>query len=199
MAINCPNTLYNSSNWGKPSLQTTVLVVLQYSEKLPLDTLVVFLLNKLNLSFGPWHVCCSTVYFIEKKNGRRVEGVPRTVMGKKYRSSGCFVGYAETLVRLLDPFQATLKFCSLEKLETSSVGVEDADFTTERRNSWCSILFENWTRSHSRTNLQQPQLPWSSNNRSGIPDRALCGFLRETILNFSAHIRKYTRRMTKTF
>lgn len=51
-------------------------------------------------------------------------------MGKKYRLLGCFVGNAETgtVVPVLDPFQVTLEFFSVEKLETSSVGTANADF-----------------------------------------------------------------------
>ena len=62
-----------------------------------------------------------------KRGGK--EGQRRTAMGKKYRSLGCFVGNAETgtVVPVLDPFQLTLEFFSVEKLETSSVGTVNAD------------------------------------------------------------------------
>ena len=53
-------------------------------------------------------------------------------MGKKYRLLGRFVGNAETgtVVPVLDPFQATLKFFPVE---TSSAGIVHANFSSGRR------------------------------------------------------------------
>lgn len=93
-----------------------------------------FLTNSQQIQFFSLPMAC--LFFVSlfyRKQG--TGGGGRGVMGKKYRLLGCFVGNAETgtVVPVLDPFQVTLKFFPVEKLETSSAAIVHANFSSERR------------------------------------------------------------------